>query len=70
MKNKLGSISLILGLLSVFLWDFSIIPLTAIILGGISLTQSQQTKTTKNNALWGLGLGLIFLIIKIYHIFN
>lgn len=58
----------ILGTLSIFLWEFSIFPLLAIVFGILGIF-----RTTKGHreglslAVWGLVLGSIFLILSVYH---
>lgn len=60
-KDNVTTSSLVLGLLSVFLWEFSIIPILAIIFGAIGLARGKN----KWQAGIGVALGVIFLIVRI-----
>ena len=52
--------SLTLGIISIFLWEFSIFPILAIIFGIIGLINSEKTWM----AQIGLVLGIVFLIVR------
>lgn len=61
-KNEwVSKVSLGFGIASVFLWSFSILPILAIILGGVGLV--------RENNPWqsgiGLTLGIVFLIVRV-----
>lgn len=60
-KHWSSIVSLCLGIASIFLWEFSIIPILAIIFGVTGLVRSRN----KWNAGIGLALGIIFLIARI-----
>jgi len=55
--------SLWLGIASIFLWEFSIVPILAIIFGTIGLIRDKK----RWMAGIGLALGIIFLVIRINH---
>ena len=55
--------SLCLGIASVFLWEFSIIPILAVIFGGVGLVRDAN----KWKAGVGLALGIIFVVVRIAH---
>ena len=63
-KANLSSfLSLCLGIVSVFLWEISIIPILAIVLGIIGLIRDKK----KLVAGIGLALGIIFIIVRFTH---
>lgn len=53
-----------LGLASIFLWEFSLVPILAVVFGGIGLTKSNDKALS---SLTGIILGLIFLVVRIWH---
>lgn len=59
--NKSAIVSLCLGIASVFLWEFSIIPILAIVFGIIGLIRNEK----KWNAIIGIVLGVVFIIVRI-----
>ena len=71
-KNKLAIASFWLGLASIFLWEFSLLPILAIIFGIIALFQIKKSMgdkiyVTGNSDAWiGTGLGVIFLIVRLF----
>lgn len=59
--NKSVTISLCLGIASIFLWEFSIIPILAVVFGMIGFIRDK-----KNWEAWiGITLGIIFIIVRI-----
>jgi cyclophilin family peptidyl-prolyl cis-trans isomerase/phage shock protein PspC (stress-responsive transcriptional regulator) len=60
-SDRIATIGLCLGIASIFLWEFSIIPILAIILGVVSLIR----RKTKWKAIVGIVLGLIFFAVRI-----
>lgn len=61
-KKEWASVaSLSMGIVSIFLWEFSIIPVLAIILGVVGLVRDEK----KWKAGIGLALGIIFIIVRI-----
>ncbi|MDO8514230.1 MAG: CAP domain-containing protein [bacterium] len=60
-REWLSITSLCLGIASIFLWEFSLIPILAIIFGGIGLIRD----TKKWKAGIGLALGIVFLVVRI-----
>lgn len=63
-KHWSSNASFWLGIISIFLWDFSIIPVLAIVFGGVSLKEEGS-----NWKAWtGLVLGALFIIVKVYNI--
>src|SRR5680860_294480 len=59
--NKSVTISLWLGIASIFLWEFSIIPILAVVFGMIGFIRDK-----KNWETWiGITLGIIFIIVRI-----
>ncbi len=67
MKNNIAKISFILGIVSVFLWEFSIFPILTIILGIIGVTKTKEPETGRWMAVVGIILGTIYLIVRINH---
>lgn len=61
--DRIATIGLYLGIASIFLWEFSIIPILAIILGIVSLIR----RKTKWKAIAAIVLGVIFLLLRISH---
>jgi hypothetical protein len=59
--NWLATASLSLGVASIILWEFSIIPILAVGFGMISLFQKKNVI----NATIGVALGIVFLIVRI-----
>ena len=64
-KEWSASLSLILGLISIFFWEFSIFPLLALIFGIIGITKTNKVGTGRGFAITGTILGAIFLLLKI-----
>ncbi len=65
-KDKSAVASQVLGILSVFLWEFSIFPILAIVFGIIGIVNTNKNKTDGVGlAITGLVLGIIFLIVRI-----
>ena len=60
-NNRIATIGLCLGVASIFLFEFSIFPILAVVLGIIALTRKQ----TKWKAITGITLGIIFLLVRI-----
>lgn len=67
-KTTAATLSFWLGLGSIFLWEFSLIPLLAIGFGIWSRDKEQNPYN--DGGLVGIGLGIIFLIVKIVTITN
>lgn len=65
MKNNIAKSSFILGIVSVFFWEFSIFPILAIILGIIGFTKTKEPDTGRWMAITGTILGVVFLIVRI-----
>lgn len=63
-KHWSSTASIWLGGLSVFLWDFSIIPVLAIVFGSVSLKEEGS-----NWRAWvGIVLGVLYIMTKAYHL--
>lgn len=56
--------SIYFGIASVFLWEFSIIPILAVVFGVIAIIGGTQNKW---KTLIGIALGIIFLVLRISH---
>lgn len=69
-KNTVGTIAGIFGYASIILWEFSIIQITAIILGIVGLVAAKKENKPWGMALWGLIGGIIFLVVRIYNAYN
>ncbi len=63
----LSNASLALGVLSIFLWEFSIFPLGAIICG-IAGIYTKESDTPVAKAVFGIILGAIFLVVRVAHL--
>ena len=57
-------VSLGLGIASIFLWEFSIIPILAI---GFGILAAFRTKNNEWQMWVGIILGLVFLVVRISH---
>lgn len=68
MKNNIAKISFVLGIVSVFLWEFSIFPILAIIFGVIGITKTKEPETGRGMAVVGIILGAVFLFVRIYQL--
>lgn len=57
------------GLLSIFAWPLSIIPVTAVVLGFYTLLRfTQETdQTGKAETILGFTLGIIFILVRLAH---
>lgn len=60
-SDRIATIGLCLGIASIFLWEFSIVPILAIILGVVSLVRGK----TKWKSIVAIVLGIIFLLLRI-----
>jgi len=70
-KDGFATASVVLGILSIFLWEFSIIPILAIIFGIIGIKKTlKNEKIGLSSAITGLILGILFLIVRIYNLYN
>ena len=66
--NTLSIVATWFGLVSIFLWDFSLIPILAIIFGIIAIFEIRREKTEGTPNAWtGIGLGVIFLIVRLFN---
>ena len=61
-KEGLSSVSFWLGIASIFLWGFSIVPILAIVFGVTGIVRKEDSW----KATVGIGLGLIFLAVRIF----
>ena len=67
MKNKTGTIAGILAIASIFLWEFSIVPIAAICLGVYSLINIDSPDAPKSGAILGIVGGIMYLAVRIIH---
>lgn len=63
-KHWSSNASLWLGVISIFLWSFSIFPILAIIFGGVSL----QKQGVNWKAWAGLVLGVLYLMVRVINL--
>ena len=65
--STLVNIAFYSGLLSIFAWPLSIIPITAMIAGFYAFLRfiEEPNKTGRPEAILGLTLGLVFLLVRI-----
>lgn len=63
--DKVAVASLITGIVSVFLWSFSIFPLLALILGIIGITRTGEKVKGRGMAITGTVLGVLFLLVRL-----
>ncbi len=65
-NDGLAVTALVFGLLSIFTWEFSIVPILAIIFGAFGIYRtSKEKKSGMTMAIWGVVLGVIFLIVRV-----
>lgn len=65
LTDKVAVASLVAGVLSVFLWSFSIVPLSALILGIIGVTRTGDKAKGRWMAITGTVLGVLFLLVRL-----
>lgn len=65
-KHMVATFSLVLGILSIFLWEFSIFPIPALILGVIGITKAEE-EDGKGFSIAGVVLGAVFLLVRLSH---
>ena len=63
-KDWFSIASICLGVASIILWEFSIIPMLAIIFGSVGLFNGSEKKV---RAGIGIVLGVVFLLVRITH---
>lgn len=72
--NNLATLSLVLGITSVFFFEFVILPLVAVITSSISLGKANELsrngvlKTGKGKSVAGLVLGAIYSLLGFYYL--
>lgn len=65
--NRYARIGFYLGLASILLADFGIVPLAAIVCSGIGLsTFNKSREKNKWMANWGLALGVLYFLVNMY----
>ena len=74
-KNSLSTVSLVLGILSVFLFEFLVFSIAAVITASLALSKSSElaregiANTGKGKSVAGLVLGAVYSLLGFYYLF-
>jgi len=74
-KNSLSTVSLVLGILSVFLFEFLVFSIAAVITASLALSKSSElaregiANTGKGKSVAGLILGAVYSLLGFYYLF-
>ncbi|MFA5061953.1 MAG: DUF4190 domain-containing protein [Patescibacteria group bacterium] len=66
-NDKIAVASFVLGIISIFLWELSIFPLLALILGIVGIVRTNKSGAGMWMAITGTVLGILFLIVRLNH---
>jgi len=65
-KDGFAKIGLAFGILSIFLWEFSIFPILAIVFSGLGISRTiKKQNAGLSMAIWGIILGILYLAVRI-----
>lgn len=73
-KNSLSTVSLVLGILSVFLFEFLVFSIAAVITASLALSKSSElaregiANTGKGKSVAGLILGAVYSLLGVYYL--
>jgi len=74
-KNSLSTVSLVLGIVSVFLFEFLVFSIAAVITASLALSKSSElaregiANTGKGKSVAGLILGAVYSLLGFYYLF-
>jgi uncharacterized membrane protein YvbJ len=74
-KNTLSTVSLVLGIVSVFLFEFLVFSIAAVITASLALSKSSElaregiANTGKGKSVAGLVLGAVYSLLGFYYLF-
>ena len=74
-KNSLSTVSLVLGIVSVFLFEFLVFSIAAVITASLALSKSSElaregiANTGKGKSVAGLVLGAVYSLLGFYYLF-
>jgi len=66
-KDKIAVASFVLGIISFFLWELSIFPLSATVLGVAGIVRTRKGQDGLWMAIVGAALGVLFLFVRLNH---
>jgi uncharacterized membrane protein YvbJ len=73
-KNSLSTVSLVLGIVSVFLFEFLVFSIAAVITASLALSKSSElaregiANTGKGKSIAGLILGVVYSLLGVYYL--
>lgn len=73
-KNSLSTFALVMGIASVFVFEFVIVPIVAVVVSSLALAKSAElsrkgaSKTGKGQSVAGLVLGVVYSLLGFYYL--